>query len=196
VCTCGQSQILITSQHVSNGGSMEATTSCEVRQLSSQGQRGNFLVACARPAPLRYYVFFRLRPQLPKKYRYRAHNAYHNISGSTIFKFFKACGCWTAQLLGGSHRNLLIVSWVTPTPGCTANFPGNRCSQPRILPPFHRSGQELPVEYRVEAVFINFSVSTAKNVCRQGPGSGYLGESPVKATTSQQQYRNHLKITL
>jgi hypothetical protein len=46
--------------------------------------------------------------------------------------------------------NLLIVSWVTPTPGCTANFPGNRCSQPLILRPFGRFGQELPVECQVE----------------------------------------------
>ena len=54
-----------------------------------------------------------------------------------------------AQLLGGFRRNLLIVSRVTPTPGCTAksNFPGNRYSQPLILRPFGRSGLELPVEY-------------------------------------------------
>ena len=66
-----------------------------------------------------------------------------------------------------------------------------------ILRPFGRSGQELPVEYQVEALFINFSVSTAKKGCRQGPGSGNLGESLVKAAISQQQYRyqNHTKIT-
>jgi hypothetical protein len=68
--------------------------------------------------------------------------------------------CLFAQLLGGFRRNLLIVSWVTATPGCTANFPGNRCSQPLILRPFGRSGPELPVEYQVEALFINFSRST------------------------------------
>ena len=45
------------------------------------------------------------------------------------------------------------------------------------------------IEYQVEALFINFSLSTAKNGCRQGPGSGNLGESLVKATISQQQYR-------
>ena len=36
---------------------------------------------------------------------------------------------------------------MTSTLGCTANFPGNWCSQPVILRPFGRSGQELPVEY-------------------------------------------------
>jgi hypothetical protein len=45
----------------------------------------------------------------------------------------KAGGCWTAELLGAFRGNLLIVSWVTPTPGCTANFPGNPCSQPLIF---------------------------------------------------------------
>jgi hypothetical protein len=48
---------------------------------------------------------------------------------------------------------------VTSTPGCTANFPGNWYGQPLILRPFGRSGRELPVEYQVEPVFINFSVS-------------------------------------
>jgi hypothetical protein len=51
--------------------------------------------------------------------------------------------------MGGFRRNLLVVSWVTPTPGCTAkfNFQANRYSQPLILRPFGRSGRELPVEY-------------------------------------------------
>ncbi len=126
-----------------------------------------------------------------------------SIGGTTIFQgqqyssCSKAGGCRAAQLLGGFRRNLLIVSWVTPTPGCTANFPGNWCSQPLILRPFGRSGQELPVEYQVEALFINFSVSSAKKGCRQGPGSGNLGGSLVKATISQRQYQyqNHTKIT-
>ena len=56
-----------------------------------------------------------------------------SIGGSTIFQgqqyssCSKAGGCRAAQLLGGFRRNLLIVSWVTSTPGCTANFPGNWC---------------------------------------------------------------------
>jgi hypothetical protein len=92
---------------------------------------------------------------------------------------------------------LLIISWATPTPGCTANFPGNRYSQPLILRPIGRSAQEPPVEYQVEALFINFSVSSAEKGCREGPGSGILRESLVKATISQQQYmyQNHMKIT-
>ena len=126
-----------------------------------------------------------------------------SIEGFTIFQgqqyssCTKAGGCRAAQLLGGFRGNLLIVSWATPTPGCTANFQGNRCSQPLILRPFGRSGQEPPAEYQVEARFINFSVSTAKKGCRQGPESWNLGESVVKATISQRQYRyqNYLKIT-
>jgi hypothetical protein len=86
----------------------------------------------------------------------------------------KAGGCRAAQMLGGFRGNLLIISWVTPTPGCTANFPGNCCCQPRIMCAFGRSGQvdqELPVEYQVETL--------------------------AKATISQQQYpyQNHKKIT-
>jgi hypothetical protein len=54
-----------------------------------------------------------------------------SIGGLTIFQrqqyssCTKAGGCRAAQLLGGFRRNLLIVSWATPTPECTANFPGN-----------------------------------------------------------------------
>ena len=71
-----------------------------------------------------------------------------------------------------------------------------------ILRPFCRSAEELhatavPVEYQVETLFINFPVSTAKKGCRQGPGSGNLLKTQVKATISQQQgwHRNHIKIT-
>ncbi len=127
-----------------------------------------------------------------------------SIGGPTIFQgqhcssCSKAGGCRAAQLLGGFRRDLLIVSWVAPTPGCTANFLGNRYSQPLILRPFGRSGQELPVEYVVEPLFINFSLSWLKKKgYRQGQGSGNLGESLVKATISQRQYwyQNHRKIT-
>ena len=114
-----------------------------------------------------------------------------SIGGTSIFcgqqysSCSKAGGCRAAQLLGGFRRNLLIVSWATPTPGCTANFPGNWYSQPLILRPFGRSGQELPAEYLETWNFINFSVPTAKKGFRQGPGSGILGESLLKATISQ-----------
>jgi hypothetical protein len=72
-----------------------------------------------------------------------------SIGGTPIFcgqqysRCSKAVGRRAAQLLGGFRRNLLIVSWVTSTPGCTVNFPGNWCSQPLILRPFGRSGREL-----------------------------------------------------
>jgi hypothetical protein len=72
----------------------------------------------------------------------------------------KAGGCRAAQLLGAFRRNLLIVSRVTSTPGCTVNFPRNWCSRPLILRPFGTSGQELPVEYQVEPLLIKFSMST------------------------------------
>jgi hypothetical protein len=81
----------------------------------------------------------------PKKIR--------SIEGTTKFQgqqyssCSKADGCRAAQLLGGFRANLLIVSWVTPTPGCTASFPGNWYSQPLILRPFSRSAQELHAQY-------------------------------------------------
>ena len=83
---------------------------------------------------------------------YGCYNSKPDNLGSTIIK-----------LLGGFRKNLLILSWVTPTPGCTAkfNFRGNRYSQPLILRPSGRSGQELPVEYQVEPFFMNFSMSTS-----------------------------------
>ena len=124
-----------------------------------------------------YYALFRLlRASAVQK-------SIGSIGGTTIFQGqqYSSCstagGCRAAQLLGGFRTNLLIVSWVTPTLGCTANIPGNRCSQPLILRPFGRSGQELPVEYQVEPHFINFSVSTVKKGYREGAGSGNLEES-------------------
>ena len=119
------------------------------------------------------------------------------LQGQQYSSCSKAGGCRAAQLLGRFRRDLLIVSRVAPTPGCTANFPGNRCSQPLILRPFGRSGQELSVEYQVEPLFIIFSSSTAKKSYRKKPGSGNLEESLFKATISQRQYQyqNYTKIT-
>jgi hypothetical protein len=56
-------------------------------------------------------------------------------------------------------------------------------SQPRILlrpslRPFGKSAQELPVEYQVETLFINFSVSTRvqlKKAVDRGQDLGILG---------------------
>ena len=94
-------------------------------------------------------------------------------------------------------RNLLIVSLVTSTPGCTANFPGNWYSHPLILRTFGRSGQKLAVEYHGWTTSDQFFGVLIKKGYRQGPGSGNLGESLVKATISQRQYwyQNHRKIT-
>ena len=62
---------------------------------------------------------------------------------------------------------------------------------------FERSGQELPVEYHGRITLHQFFRDLDKKGYRQGPGSGNLGESRVKATISQRQYwyQNHRKIT-
>ena len=95
-----------------------------------------------------------------------------NILGSTEFKSFKSRWCRTAKLLGAFRRNLKIVSWVTPTPGCTANYPGNRCSQPLILRPFGRSGQELHVECQVEPFSSSFRYLQLKKAVERGQDLG------------------------
>jgi hypothetical protein len=136
-------------------------------------------------------------PQLSK--RYRVDRRTPIFSGQQYSSCSKAVGCRTPELLGAFRMNLLIVSWVTPTPGSTANFPGNRCSQPLILCPFGRSGPELlyRLQCEVEPFIINFSLSTTKKGYRKGPGSGnLLGWSLPKATISQRQYQyqNHTKV--
>ena len=133
------------------------------------GRRGNFYQVPQGQHPLLCALSTAESRSCPK--------SIGSIGGSTIFQgqqyssCSKAGGCRAAQLLGGFRRDLLIVSWVAPTPGCTANFPGNWCSQPLILRPFARSAQKLRVEYQVEPLFINFSLSTPKKGYRQKPGS-------------------------
>jgi hypothetical protein len=111
----------------------------------------------------------------------------------------KAGGCWTAELLGAFRGNLLIVSWVTPTPGCTANFPGNPCSQPLIFASFRRSGQELPVECQVKPFPTNFSLSTAEKGhekgCTKGLGSGnqHCGNQHNDSTSKKITRKSHSK---
>jgi hypothetical protein len=113
------------------------------------GRRGNFYQVVQGQHPLLCALSTAESLSCPK--------SIGSIGGITIFQgqqyssCSKAGGCRAAQLLGawlgGFRGNLLIVSWVTPTPGCTctANFPGNWCSQPLILHAFGRSAQELPV---------------------------------------------------
>jgi hypothetical protein len=56
--------------------------------------------------------------------------------------------------------NLPIISWVTrATLGCAAISPCNVCSQPLIVRAFGRSPQELPLEYQVDVLFMNISVT-------------------------------------
>ena len=127
-------------------------------------------------------------PPLSKKYWYRVNR------GLTIFQSQQYSSCSKAGWVPGYTAAGKIPQEFAnrqlgdTTLGCTANFPGNWISQPRILCPLGRSGLELPVEYQVETRFINFSVSTAKKGCRHGPGSRNLEESLVKATISQPQY--------
>ena len=118
---------------------------------------GNFYEAARGQHPAIIILSFDCwEPQLSKKYR--VERGYPIFQGQKYSSCSKAAGCRTAELLGAFLTNLLIVSWVTPTPGCTGNFPGNPCSKPPILPPFGRSGQELPVECQVEPFPTNFFV--------------------------------------
>ncbi len=194
----GKSRILIASQHFSMVLLWRQLHRDFLRfdnWTRPSGRHGNFYQVAQGQHPLLCALSTAESLSCPK--------SIGSIGVTTIFQgqqyssCSKAGGCRAAQLLGGFRRNLLIVSWATPTPGCTANFPGNWYSQPLILRPFGRSGQELPAEYQVEARFINFSVSTPRKGCRQGPGSWNLGESLVKATISHQQYwyQKHTKIT-
>ena len=87
-------------------------------------------------------------------------------------------------------RNLLIVSWLTDDTDAricssTANFPGNWYSQLRILCPFGKSAQQLPVEYHVETLFMSFSVSTSKKGCSMGQDLEICGNP-----NSKQQFRS------
>jgi hypothetical protein len=162
---------------------------------SSSGRRGNFYQVPRGQHPWLCALSTAESLSCPK--------SIGSIEDSTIFQVqqysscSKAGGCRATQLLGGFRGDLLSFSWVAPTPGCTANFPWNWCSQPLILRPFGRSGQELSVEYQVEPLFINFSLSTAKTDCRRKPGTGNIEESLFKATISQLQYhyQNETKIT-
>ena len=97
-----------------------------------------------------------------------------SIGGFTIFhgqqysSCSKAGGCRAAQLLGGFRRDLLIVSWVAPTPGCRANFLGDRCSQALILRPFDISGQKLLVEYHGRITYHQFFEILIKKAIDRG----------------------------
>jgi hypothetical protein len=106
----------------------------------------------------------------PKSIRSRAGTPI--FQGQQYSSCSKAGGWRTAKLLGAFPRNLLIVSWVAPTPRCTANFPGNRCSQPLILRPFGRSGQELRVECQVEPFPTNFYCLHLKKGVKRGQDLG------------------------
>jgi hypothetical protein len=121
----GKSQILIARQHFSMALLWRQLHSDFMRFANWTrpfGRHCNFYqVVQAAPVSMRSFDCW--EPQLSKKSRVDQESSCS-----------KAGGCRAAQLLGGFLRNLLIVSWVTPTPRCKANFPGNRCSQPPMLP--------------------------------------------------------------
>jgi hypothetical protein len=193
-----KSIILIARQHFSMAllwGQLHRDFLRYVNWSQPCGQWGNFYQVVQGQHPLLCALSTPKSLSCPKSIG--STGGYTIFQGQQYSSCSKAGGCRAAQLLGGFRRDLLIVSWVAPTPGCTANFPGNWCSQPLILRPFGRSGQELSVEYQVEPLFINFSLSTAKKGYRKKPGSGNLEESLFKATISQPQYQyqNHTKIT-
>jgi hypothetical protein len=189
LCKCGKSRFLIAREHFSMAllwGQLHRDFLRFVNWSRPYGRRGNFYQVVQGQHPLLCVLSTAEALSRPK--------SIGSIGGNPIFwgqqysSCSKAGGCRAAQLLGGFRRNLLIVNWVIPTPGCTTNFLGNRCSQPLILHPFGRSGQKLSVEYQVTPLFINFSVPTSKKGYRQGPGSRNLEESLVKATIPQRQY--------
>ena len=125
------------------------------------GRWGNFYEVARGQHPLLSALSTVESLSCPKSIGSRGGPQYFRVK--TIQVFSKAGECRTPELLGAFRRNLLIVSWVTPTPGCTPSFPGNRCSQPLILLPFGRSGQELPVECQVEpfsSIFQNYTKVT------------------------------------
>ena len=115
------------------------------------------------------------------------------IWGLTIFRgqqyiyasCSKAGGCQAAQLLGGFRGNLLIVSRVSPTPGCTANFfrklmqpassAANRvfCAHSADILIWSRATMHVHVvKYQVETLFTNFPVSTSVSTSKKSVDKG------------------------
>jgi hypothetical protein len=142
LCKYGKSRILIDSQHFSMvllWGQVHRDFLRFVNWTRPSGRHGNFYQVPQGQHSLLCALSTAESLSCPK--------SIGSIGRSTIFQgqqyssCSKAWGCRAAQLLGGFRRDLLIVSWVAPTPGCTANFLGNRCSQPLILGPFGRSGR-------------------------------------------------------
>ena len=165
LCKYGKSRFLIARLHFSMvvlWGQLHRDFLRFANWTSSSGRRGNFYHVPQVQHPLLCALSTAESLSCPK--------SIGSIGGSTIFQgqqyssCSKAGGCRAAQLLGGFRRNLLIVSWVTSTPGCSANFPGNWYRQPVVLRSFGRSGQELPVEYHGRTTCHQFFVILIKRL--------------------------------
>ena len=116
----GKSQILMASKHFSMvllWGQLHRDFLRFANWTSSSGRRGNFYQVPQVQHPLLCALSTAEALSCPK--------SIGSIGGSTIFQSQqysscpKAGGCRAAQLLGGFRRNLLIVSLVTSTLGCT-----------------------------------------------------------------------------
>ena len=91
------------------------------------GRRGNFYQVAQGQHPFLFALSSAESLSCPK--------SMESIGGTTIFHSLDNIQVVQKQMGAGLHvaapvgfrRNLLIVRWVTPTPGCTstANFPGN-----------------------------------------------------------------------
>ena len=134
LCRYGNSRILIARQHFSMvllWGQLHRDFLRFVNWTRASGRHGNFYQVAQGQHPLLCALSTTESLSCPK--------SIGSIGGNPIFwgqqysSCSKAGGCQAAQLLGGFLKNLLIVSWVTSTPGCTVNFPVNSCSQPLDL---------------------------------------------------------------
>ena len=129
LCKYGKSRFLIARLHFSMvvlWGQLHRDFLRFANWTSSSGRRGNFYQVPQGQHPLLCALSTAEALSCPK--------SIGSIGGNPIFwgQQYSSCsragGCRATQLSGGFRRNLLIVTWVTSTPGCTANFPRNWCS--------------------------------------------------------------------
>jgi hypothetical protein len=185
LCKYGKSQILIARLHFSMVLLWRQLHRDFLRFANwtrPSGRRGTcifYQVAQGQHPLSGYYALFRLMTaeslSCPKSILY---SSIGSIGGLTIFQgqqyssCSKAGGCRAAQLLGGSRKNLLIVSWATPTLGGKANFPGNWYMQPAAyFAPIRQICSRASCRVSGRSTFHQFFgvySSTAKKGCRQG----------------------------
>ena len=119
LCKYGKSQILITRQHFSMVLLWRQLNKDFLRFANwtrPSGWRGDFYQVAQGQHQLLFALSTAESLSCPK--------SIGSIGVTTIFwgqqysSCSKAGGCRAGQLLGGFRSNLLIVSWVTSTPGC------------------------------------------------------------------------------